>query len=327
MEPARPSLPLAGHRPSTPGLFGAGQTGMAGRGRRREDGEGRRPGSLIKCTKAGRRQSIIQMIRQALVWVALWTGATSIEILRLREVGRTETANVTGGELTVRVEVDRGLVAQAGRGYLLLYPDAADPYEVSAGQKDDLKLRCVGMRASVCVLNLHDEAGALESIKGYEVEMVTKCQGRCSGSLGVAVADFVSVGLLGSVNIVLDDVEQLRVEVRANTTAQSNKIRFHAGGYAKTASLEAASLQAFANKDSAGWPDAAAHDFELFHIHGHELSRVVYAGDMAFCRPAANCAYRFVLATRDMWRVVFYAFDAGKVEALTAFESYVGAAH
>lgn len=263
------------------------------------------------------------MLWQTILLLALWTGVKPIEIIKLSELGKVERAMVSSSMLTVRVEAERDLIGRSNRGYLLIYPYSNDPYEISAGQKGDMKLRCIGMKSSICVLNLHDEAGSLESIKGYEIEMVTKCRTDCSGSLGVAVADYISIDLLGSANIIMEDIDELKVEVQANTTSQSNKIRFHAGGYSKNHSIESMSLQVFGNKGKENWPDGTTHDFSLYHIHGHELSRVFYMGDKNFCDANTHCKYRFTMMTKDLWRVVFYAFDAGKVEKLTETESYV----
>lgn len=243
--------------------------------------------------------------------------------LQISERDKPANISVNESQVTVGLKVDQSVLDSSRQGYLLIYPTSNFGYEIRSGQGGSLKLRCIGVRTSVCVLNLHEEIAALNSIKGYQIEMLINCQVGCTGELKVAVSDHVNTDMLGSINMILEDIDELRIEVAANYATAGNKLRFHTAGYSKNHTLETMSLAAFAFKNKDSWPSAASNDFSLKHIHGNELSRVIYSQDKNYCPSNSNCKYRFTLTTKDMWRIVFYAQQTGKIESISPYESYV----
>lgn len=257
----------------------------------------------------------------------MWAAVQGMDTLTVSELGKVVNLTVDSSQLTVGLKVRQNVLDNSRNGYLLIYPSSEYSYEIRSGQKGDLKLRCIGVRKSVCVLNLNEEKSAISSIKGYQIEMMINCVNDCKGELGVTVADHVSTSELGSINIIMDDIDELHLEVLSNTNFDANKLRFHVGGYSKNSSIRAMTLQAFGNMNKDGWPSATSNDFHLMHIHGNEISKVIYSKDKYFCSPNSNCKYRFTMNTKDMWRVVFYAQQTGTIENIKEYESYVGQAN
>lgn len=263
------------------------------------------------------------MFWRTLVLAVLWLEVQTQYTVNIGEKDHVYNTTLNESSTSIELHVDNTALQSARHGYLIIYPTAEYSYEVRSGAKGEEKLRCIGSRSTACVLNLDEEEHHLKSIKGYNIEIAMNCYGDCQGTLGVSVSQYLTSTHIGFTNIMLDDISELKVELNPTISNTASKLRLHAGGYSKKHDLHSLTLSCYGNAMKDEWPTATAHDFELKHIHGNELSHVIYSRDRFFCRNRSNCKYRLKCNTFAIYRIVLYAIEAASIEPVTEYESYV----
>lgn len=263
------------------------------------------------------------MFWRTLVLTVLWLEAFAETIVKITEKDSIYNTTFDTSQGSIELRIDKRTLEDVRHGYLVIYPISDHSYEIRAGNKGEEKLRCIGNHHSVCVLSLDEEEHHIKSIKGFGIEMTMNCVSDCKGALGVAVSQHMYSNHIGSTNIVLDGVPNLKMELSLALNSSASKLRFHAGGYSKDHDLHSLSLTCYGNAKKDEWPSSQTHDFELKHIHGNELSHVIYSRDSFFCKSREKCKYKFTCNTLNIYRIVFYALEAEKIEPLTEYESYV----
>jgi hypothetical protein len=205
--------------------------------------------------------------------------------------------------------------------YLVISLDTKFSFDVSAGERDQLTLRCSGAGRSLCVLNLASEQPHLQSVRGYRIEVVLGCTEHCQAEASFEANDYAKITSIDEPrSIYLDDVKEMRVQLYGHSQSDSKKVRFEAASFTKTNSTN---FFAFANKKSSGWPDAQKYDFRLKHIHQNKLANIIYGLDANYCIEGELCDYRFLFNTENLFKLEFSASFSANPEVIHAGGSYV----
>jgi hypothetical protein len=263
------------------------------------------------------------MFWRTLVLSVLWVYVHCQFEIKIKEKDTLYQVSLNESQSSIELQVNKDTMQSARHGYLIINPTSDHSFEVRSGMKGEEKLRCIGTHTTICIMSMDEEENHVKSIKGYNILVNMNCGNSCNGTLGISISDHIHSSHLGSTNIMMADVSELKLDLSFKLSEKTNKLRFHAGGYSKKHDLHSLSLTCYGNVISDAWPSESSHEFQLNHIHGNELSHVVYSHDKFFCKKYSDCNYKITCNTFEIYRIVFYAIESEKIETLTEFETYV----
>lgn len=258
------------------------------------------------------------MLRSLLLLLAVLKEVVCLMDIHLKNAGVESTLNITGTKTRFKLQLDPLALKTK---YLVISLDTKFSFDVSAGERDQLTLRCSGTGRSLCVLNLASEGPHLQSVRGYRIEVVLGCTEHCQAEASFEANDYAKITSIDEPrSIYLDDVKEMRVQLYGHSQSDSKKVRFEAASFTKTNSTN---FFAFANKKSSGWPDAQKYDFRLKHIHQNKLANIIYGLDANYCIEGELCDYRFLFNTENLFKLEFSASFSANPEVIHAGGSYV----
>jgi hypothetical protein len=258
------------------------------------------------------------MLRSLLLLLAVLKEVLSLADIKLKGVGVESALNIAATKTLIKLQLDP---LAAKTKYLIVSLDTQFTYDISAGERDMLSLRCSGQGKALCVLNLPSEEAHLNSVKGYRIEILLGCTDHCHATATIEANEYANIRSFDEIrSIYMDDVKEMRVQLQGHSKSDSMKVRFEASAFTKTNSTN---FFAFVNKKSAGWPDAQKSDFRLKHIHQNKLANIIYQNDANYCIEGELCDYRFLFNTENLFKIDFSTSFSANPEKMQAGRSYV----
>lgn len=236
--------------------------------------------------------------------------------------GEVKTLKMNTSSLRTAVTISASLLSTAGLN-LLVYADSPYKFEVRAGEKGNLKLKCSGSSRAVCLLSLADEQHALSSVKGYRVEFDLKCDTVCSGDFGLSVDDKIVAQSGLNYDIFTGKASQIQVDLSAVVPSGSQKLRLSLSGYTVQQSANYSSLEATGQMFEDKTTKTAKGSFPLRRLHGNEVAAVFYKNDKYFCRAAEGCRYLLSVNATNQWKLVLSTEASDRVEVINPDKNYV----
>lgn len=264
-----------------------------------------------------------RVVLTLLLWIGLLHQVRTMTTVNIDKRGTVFTTNLVNLQTTVKLNVDRTLLASSQANmYLIFYGDSHTVYTIKAGEKGNLNLVCSGADWTICLLDLNDERPNFNAIGGYLVEITL--ESKEGGSLGFGVDDHIMGNIAIPYTIIGRNMETVKLRLFGTNDASYEKLRYEFVALTTTHHADRTSISAEGNFGlNKGWPTPEQHDFSLKHLHGTEIATVFDDKDPHFCVAKIKCEYRFLLRTQNVHTIYINSNFARRIEEITDNMNFV----